>query len=266
MNLSNSELQKLFDISMSFGELDKIPLGKERPTVNSLVINGVKVGNKSVPTIVYIDQNDSVKVIMDKARKNKTAITKHQQIDRWVNNNLSEVLKAMTNQEGKRVSDYVSIIELPDGSFRVISVKKKGETSIDVEQDFITDIGGKFTASVSKNVFKNENILLTPNYTEEVTNFDLKEKEVLDKVYATEDIKNVEQKGVPPSTISPQTNSEIAKNFVSSLNPEDRRSVNRSFAAFEMTDQELVDEILDDYSNGNWASINEYLENLKNCK
>lgn len=266
VTLNNKELQELLDITLSYGELDLLKSNQSRPALNELDFRGVRVGSaKNVVTVVNLDDNDGVKVIMDKNRKTKSAIQKIQDIDRWVNNNLPQVKKAATDKNGKKVTNWLAVIETPNGELKLISLREKGNIPVDLTDDFVHNLGDKFTASTSTSVFKNSNMQVIPKVSESSFNIDLKDAEILGKVYNAEDVESIEKFGMDATDLNIQTNEEKVNDFINNLTPQEFSDINSRFATFEQTKEELANDIIDDYNAGMWSSVDDYLNDLKNC-
>lgn len=267
VTLSNAELNDFYETTMSYGELDKVPVGGERPLLRDLDFSGVKVGNKQVVTVAHIDANEGVQVMMDKTKKTPKAITKLQDVDKWVNNNLEEtILPAMTNKAGKRTTEHIAIVELPSGEYKVIPLKLNPGSKIQNNEEFVDGLGSEFTAAVTKSVFKGEGLAMIPKFTEEMLTFGLNDKKILNKVYPTEDANDLEAKTpLKPSAVSSAVNEELITNFGLSLDPSE---LNALFALYETNDASgVVSGIMDDYNNSlGFDSLEQYLEHIKNCK
>ena len=260
----NKAVQDMFEIKMSYGELDKVKVGQSRPSLGDLVINGVKIGSKSVITVLHVDANDSVKVIMDKNTRTKTTGKKLFDVDNWATNNFDKVKSAITTPAGERVTDYAAIIETPDGNYHVVSLREKVGAKVDPTEDYIKDLGDKFTASVSKNVFKNENINLIPKKSSVEVTIKLKGDNIISSIYSTEDVNELEKFGLGVTEANAALPTDVVVNdFVKGLGDLDYKKINSMFAVYELTSQELINEIMDDFNAGNWSSMDEYLEQLK---
>lgn len=259
VTLANEDLRSLVDLKMSQGELDLVKSKGQRPDLKDLSLPGVKVGSKMIPTVVNLDSNDSVKVLMDKARKSNNTVKKYQEIDRWANQHLDDIKRAMTNQDGERVTDNVAIIQTPAGDYRIVSLRAKEGVNLSSDEDFVDNLGDKFTASVSKNVFKGENIMVVPKETPESINLGLKDHTVISKVYETDDVNTLEKYGFDGQHTDEKTSEQKVDDFLNNLSEKDRQTLED----FNLTAKE---DILNDYQNGDWSSIEDYIDNIKNCK
>lgn len=263
IDLEGDDLKNLMDARISYGEYDKIGSGKDRPDLKDLSLPGVKVGTKLVPTVVNVDENGGIRVVMDKsARKGKSSYKKIQEIDRWVNNNLDNVTKTMTNNDGQRVTDYAAIIETPNKEYKVIPLRKKGEVDINLADDFVPDLGSKFTTAVSKDVFKNENLMIVPKYNEETINVNLKDTNPAATIYPTEDVAELEKSGVAAGEVHQDTHLQLAKDFVSSLTDEQKSKLGQELGQSDQVENKLIE----NYQNSEWSSMEDYLANIKECK
>lgn len=264
ITVDNKELLELFQINLSYGELDKVGTKETKPVLNDLDFKGVKVGNKSnVVTVVNIDENDSVSVIMDKIKKTPTAIKKLQELDRWANNNLQQIKNSITDNTGKKVTSWVAIIETPNGEYKIISLREK--EALKSDEEFIANLGDKFTSSVKKNVFKNQNMQVVPKVNETAVHIDLKDTEIMGKVYSAEDIDSIDKFGLYPSDLNVDSNEDKVKDFLNSLSVDEFSEINSKFAAFPQTKEELTNDIIDEYHASTWSSIDDFLNDLKNC-
>jgi len=260
----NKDAQDMFDIQMSYGELDLVNVGQARPILNDLVVNGVKVGNKSVVTVIHMDENDIAKVMMDRSTKSKTSTKKLYEIDNWTIKNTDKIKEALNNKRGERVTDYAAVIETPNGQYHLISLRLMKGEKLSTTEDYVTDLGTKFTASVSKNVFKNESISMIPKKGTGEVSINLKGSNIVSEIYVAEDINNLEKMGLDINQVSTsQSVHENVNNFIKEMGDIDFKKVNSMFAAYELTKDELISEILDDFNSGQWSSIDDYLENLK---
>jgi hypothetical protein len=267
LTVNNDDLTSTFDINMSQGELDKVPQKEARPDLSDLDYKGVTIGNKkNVPTVINIDENDNVRVVMDKVKRTANTGKKLQDVDRWANSNIDAIKAATSNLDGKKVTDWVAVIELPGGEYKLISLRQKAGQTVDLNDDYVLNLGDKFSSAVRKNVFKNESVGMVPKYKDESIEFTLKDAAVVNSVYSAEDIIASESFGVAPTDLNQGTNEEAVNNFLNSLSAEQVKNINANFAAFPMSNDELTQEILDDYQSGIWSSIDDYLDNLKNCK
>lgn len=267
ITLENKELADMFDISLSYGELDTVKSSEKRPMLKDLDFRGVKVGNRNnVITVVNIGTNyDGIRVVMDKSKATKTAKQKLQDMDRWANNNFAQIKAAITDKNGKRSTNWAAIVETPNGDFKIIALRENGNIPVDLNEDFVHNLGEKFTASVKPNVFKNSNMQIVPKVTETTVNINLKDTDILGKVYAAEDVESIEQFGLDPSDLNVQSNEEKVNDFLNLLTPDELSDLNSKFAAFEQTKEELVKDILDEYHASTWSSIEDFLNDLRNC-
>lgn len=267
ITLENKELNDLFDVSLSYGELDTVKSNETRPSLNDLEFRGVKVGNKSnVVTVVNLDNNyDGIRVVMDKSKATKSAKQKLQDLDRWANNHFAQIKDAITDKNGKRSTNWAAIIETPNGDFKIIALREKGNIPVDLTEDFVHNLGDKFTASVKTNVFKNSNLQVVPKVSEGTVNIDLKDADILGKVYAAEDVEDIEKFGLDPADLHIQSNEEKVNDFLNSLTADELVDLNSKFAAFEQTKEELAKDIIDEYHASTWSSIEDFLNDLKNC-
>lgn len=264
ITLSNTEVQKMFDIQMSYGQLDLVKTGQERPILDDLVVNGVKVGNKSVVTVIHMDDSDSVKVFMDKNTRTKNTGKKYFEMDTWANRNIDKLKDVMNNARGEKVTDYAAVIELPNGSFQPIALRVKKDAKINNADDYIPDLGSKFTSSTTKNVFKNESISMIPKRNTVDVEIKLRGDTIVSEVYPVQDITALEKNGLDVTGVQAvEPVDTVVNNFVKSLSKDDFKKVNSMFAAYELTAEELNSEILDDFNAGNWNSINDYFEQLR---
>ena len=266
MTLENKELQDLFDVNLSYGELDTVKANESRPTLNDLDFKGVTVGNrKNVVTVANLDEYDGVRVVMDKNKATKTAKQKLQDLDRWANNNVSQIKSAVTDKNGKRSTNWVAIVETPNGEYKIIALREKGNIPVDLNDDFVVNLGDKFSASVKTSVFKNSNMQVVPKVAEATINIDLKDAEIMGKVYAAEDVESIEQFGLDPTDLHTETNDEKVNSFLNSLSDDEVSEINSKFAAFPQTRDELAKDIIDEYHAGMWSNIEDFLNDLKNC-
>lgn len=259
ISLSNEELQKLVDIKPSVGEFDLLAKNADRPLLKDLNFSGIKIGGKQLPVVVNVDADDTVKVLMEKNRKNQATIKKYQEMDKWAVNNLDKVKAAMFDRDGVKLTDNVAIIEDPSGQYKVIALRTKGTFNPAEHEDFVEDLGSKFTAATTKAVFKNENLMIVPKQTEESINLGLKEHDVISKVYPTEDINTVEKFGLEPKVVVTETIDSKIEDFLKNPDPE----VKQSLEDFGLTSK---DALRVDFEEGDWSSIDDYLDNLRNCK
>lgn len=267
ITLTPAETAEAFDVNMSQGELDKVPQKEARPDLNDLDYKGVTVGNKkNVVTVVNIDDNDNVRVVMEKVKRTASTGKKLQDVDRWANQNIEAIKAATSNTDGKKVTPWVAVIELPGGEFKLVSLRQKAGQDVNLNDDYVVNLGEKFSSAVRKNVFKNESVAMVPKYKDKTIQFDLKDAAVVNSVYSAEDIISSESFGLNTSELSQSSNEEKVNEFLNSLTPEQLKNINGNFAAFPMSTDELTADILDDYQSGMWSSIDDYLDNLKNCK
>ena len=267
ITLDTKELNDMFDISLSYGELDTVKSNEKRPMLKDLDFRGVKVGNRNnVITVVNVDENyDGIRVVMDKSKSTKTAKQKLQDMDRWANNNFAQIKAAITDKNGKRSTNWAAIVETPNGDFKIITLRENGNIPVDLTEDFVHNLGEKFTASVKTNVFKNSNMQIVPKVVETTVSINLKDADILGKVYAAEDVESIEQFGLDPSDLDIQSNDEKVNTFLNSLSPDELVDLNSKFASFEQTKEELAKDILDEYHASTWSSIDDFLNDLKNC-
>jgi mRNA-degrading endonuclease HigB of HigAB toxin-antitoxin module len=259
VTLSAEELKGLVDLKMSQGELDLVKSKETRPTLGQLALPGVKVGQKMIPTVVNLDSNDAVKVLMDKAKKTGNTVKKYQDVDKWANQHLDDIKRAMTNQNGDKITDNVAIIETAGGDYRIIALQPKEGVDLSKEEDFVEGLGDKFTAAVNKNVFKNENIMVVPKQTPESINMGLKDHTVVSKVYETDDIDTLEKYALNGKHSDQPTTEQTVDTFLNNLNDKDRQTLED----FNITTRE---DIMNDFMQGDWSSIEDYIDNIKNCK
>jgi hypothetical protein len=259
VTLANEDLKSLVDLKMSQGELDLVKSRDQRPNLKDLSMPGVKVGGKMVPTVVNLDSNDSVKVLMDKVKKSGGLIKKYQEVDRWANQHLDDIKRAMTNQDGERVTDNVAVIETPSGNYRIISLRGKEGVDLTNEEDFVDGLGDKFTASVNKNVFKGENIMVVPKQTPESINVGLKDHAVVSKVYPTDDIDTLEKYGSNIQHSEINSSEEVVDTFLNNAN----ENLKQDLEDMHLNSREAI---MNDFVHGNWDSISDYLDNFTNCK
>jgi hypothetical protein len=262
--IPNQDVQKMFDIQMSYGELDLVKTGQARPDLGELVVNGVKVGNKSVMTVVHLDDSNAIRVFMDKNTRTRNTGKKYFEMDVWANRNVEKILEVMNNLRGEKVTDYAAIIELPNGTFQPIALRLKKDANINQAEDYIPDMGTKFTASTSKNVFKNESVSLIPKKNTIEAAITLRGNNIISEVYPTQDVTALEKAGLDIQQAAPvEPVDTVVNNFVKSLSEDDFKKVNSMFAAYTLTAEELNSELIDDFNAGSWSSINDYLEQLK---
>lgn len=265
--LNNSELSNFYDTTMSYGELDKVAVGGERPLLKDLDFSGVRVGNKQVVTVAHIDANDGVQVMMDKTKKTPKTIQKLQAVDKWVNANLeSTVIPAMTNKADKRVTEHVAIVELPSGEYKVIPLKLNAGSSIKNNEEFVDHLGSEFTAAVNKNVFKGEGLAMIPKFTEEMLTFGLNPQEITKQIYPAEDVNDLEAKTpVKTSAVSSAAHSETILQFGLSLG---KSELSNLYKLYDAKDASEVEEgLLDGYNNAlGFDNLEQYLEHIKECK
>ena len=259
ITLSNDELRKLVDLKPSVGELDLVKGKDQRPDLKDIAFSGVKIGGKSIPTVANIDNNDAVKILMDKGRKSSGLLKKYQEVDRWANAHINDLKAAMFDKNGTKVTSNVAIVESPSGDYKIVSLKAKGDFNPDNHEDFVDGLGSKFTAATTKNVFKNENIMVVPKQTDEVINLDLKEHQIVSKVYETDDIDTLEKYGLNPSKITPETTDTKIDQFLTALSDKDRQTLDD----FSLNTKESI---RTDFEQGDWSSIDDYIDNIKNCK
>jgi hypothetical protein len=266
ITIDNNELQDLFEVNMSYGELDKIGVKQSRPLLNDLDFRGVKVGNKNnVITVVNLDDQDGVRIVMDKTKRTTSVLKKLQDLDKWANVNVQQIKTALTDSKGAKVSNWAAIVETPNGEYKVISLRETGSIPLDVADDFVVNLGEKFTASVTKTVFKNQNMQVVPKVTESSVNIDLKDAEVLGKIYPAEDIESIEKFGMDVTDLNTSSNEDKVNNFINDLTEDEFSEINSKFAAFPQTKEELANDILDEYHASSWSSIEDFLNDLKNC-
>lgn len=258
VTLSNEELKGLMDLKMSQGELDLVKSKEKRPDLKELTLPGVKVGNKMIPTLVNLDSNDAIKVVMDKAKKSKGTIGKYYDVDRWANQNIEQIKAAMTDQDGQKVTDNVAIIETKDGSYKIISLRAKEGVKVG-DEDFVDDLGSKFTTSVNKNVFKNENIMVVPKDTEEKINLNLEDHKVVSEVFPQDDIDSLQKWGINPQEATPIQSDQIVDDFLQNAN----EGLKQDLEDMGLNSKEAI---LNDFQNGDWGSLQDYLDDFKNCK
>lgn len=257
--LNNDQVQEMFEPSLSYGEFDKVPTGQERPNLAELQFSGVMVGKKQVPTVIHIDANDSIMVMMEKTKRTKNTNTKYYDVDRWANNNLDTIVSAITNSDGRRVTEYVGVIELPNGEYRIIPLRKKKESKIDNTDDFVTNLGNDFTAATSKNVFKNESIMMVPKYKEDIVSFDLLDATIAKKVYPAEDIDSLEKFGLSPADAQQETHEDRITSFTATLSQEQLTKFNKLYPSGI--------NLIDEYNNSiGFSNLQDYLEYIKECK
>ena len=213
-----------------------------------------------MPTVVDLDTNGNVKVYMDKSRTNNNVIKKYQDVDRWANANIDKIQAAITDRDGSRVSNQAAIVELPNGEYRVVSVKPKEGYNISKEDEFVSNLGDKFTAAVSKKVFKNESVMAVPKVSEETINIEQKsEDKILANVYPGEDIETFSKLGLPLSEYSVQTTDSKIEDFLKSASPELKQDL-------EDMGIHTKEAMLNDYAQGRWSSIDDYLKDAADCK
>lgn len=259
ITLTNDEVKQLVDLKPSVGELDLVKSKENRPLLKDLTYSGVRMGGKSIPTIVNVDGNDSVKVLMDKARKNPALVKKYQEVDRWANNNLDQIKNAMFDRNGTKVTDNVAVVESPSGEYKIVSLKAKEGFNINDHDDFVEDLGNKFTAATTKNVFKNENIMVVPKITEETASINLNEHEIVSKVYDAQDVDVLEKYGFKPGDVKTETTDTKVEEFLQNATESEKQDLED----FGLTTKEAI---LEDFHNGEWSNIDDYLNNLRNCK
>lgn len=264
VTLGNKEVQQMFEIQMSYGQLDLVKVGQPRPDLNDLVINGVKVNSKSVITVIHMDDSDAVKIFMDKNTRTKNTGKKYYEMDTWANRNLDKLKDVMNNARGEQATEYAAIVELPNGSFQPIALRVKKDAKINMADEYIPDLGSKFTASVTKNVFKGESVSMIPKRNTVEATITLRGGNVVSEVYPAQDITALEKNGIDVTGVqSDQPVDIVVNNFVKSLTSQDFKKVNSMFAAYTLTEEELNSELLDDFNAGNWSSIDDYFEQLK---
>lgn len=260
--LTNKEVQEMFDVQMSYGELDLVNVGQDRVDLGDLAINGVKVGNAKAITVLHTDENGVIRVMMDKKMGSKTVSSKYYEIDRWANNNSDAINKAAQNRRGEKVTDYTAIIETPNGDKHVIALRLKKDAKI-IDSDYDANLGTKFTSSTTKNVFKNESVSLIPKKTSVEATIKLKGDAIISNVYPTENVESLEKFGViitdALETLPVET---VVNNFIKSADAVTIKKINSMFAAYPLTPDELATEIIDDFNAGNWDTLNSYLEQL----
>jgi hypothetical protein len=259
ITLTNEELNKLVDLKPSVGELDLVKSKDARPLLKDLTYSGVRQGGKSIPTIVNVDGNDSIKVLMDKSRKNSALVKKYQEIDRWANNNLDHIKAAMFDRNGTKVTDNVAIVETPNGEYKVVSLKAKESFKPEDHDDFVDNLGSQFTAATTKNVFKNENIMVVPKITDESTSINLADHEIVSKVYDGQDVDVLEKYGFKPGDVKPDTTDAKVEDFLRTANESEKQDLED----FGLTTKQAI---LDDFHQGEWSNIDDYINNLRNCK
>jgi hypothetical protein len=259
ITLTNEELNKLVDLKPSVGELDLVKSKDARPLLKDLTYSGVRQGGKSIPTIVNVDGNDSIKVLMDKSRKNSALVKKYQEIDRWANNNLDHIKTAMFDRNGTKVTDNVAIVETPNGEYKVVSLKAKESFKPEDHDDFVDNLGSQFTAATTKNVFKNENIMVVPKITDESTSINISDHEIVSKVYDGQDVDVLEKYGFKPGDVKPDTTDAKIEDFLRTANESEKQDLED----FGLTTKQAI---LDDFHQGEWSNIDDYINNLRNCK
>jgi hypothetical protein len=264
ISIANKELQEAFDTVLSYGELDKVKSNESRPLLKDLDYSGIKVGSKkNVITVVNIDDTDSVRVVMDKVKRTSATAKKLQSVDKWANDNVDQIKPATLDSNGKKVTSWVAVVETPNGEYKIISLREKETVGID--EDYVYNLGAKFTASVKTSVFKNQNMQMIPKVNETSTQINLKDTEILGKVFTAEDIESIEQFGLDASDLVVETNDEKVNSFLNSLTPEELSEINGKFAAFPQTAEELARDIMDEYNSSTWSSIDDFLNDLRNC-
>lgn len=261
VTLDAVSLKDIADLKISYGELDLIKGKQNRPDLKDLKFSGIKVGNKSVPVVVNLDENDNIKVLMEKSRKGKNTFNQYQKIDKWANANLDRIVDAMTDKSsGTRLTDNVAIIETPDGEYKIISLRQKEGVDLSKENDFVENLGSKVTTSTSKDVFKNEGIMIVPKESEEKINIGLKENSILSQVYKGEDISTIEKSAAPIEKTQISSAAQQVEDFLrdAERNPTLKQDLND----LRLNDKEAI---LGDFEAGDWSSMEDYLSNLKNC-
>jgi hypothetical protein len=259
VTLSGEDLKALVDLKMSQGELDLVKSKGKRPDLKDLSIPGVKVGNKMIPTVVNLDENGAVKVLMDKSKKTGKTVSKYQEVDKWANQHLDDIKKAMTDQDGEKVTDNVAIIETPSGDYKIISLRAKEGVNLNDQEDFVDNLGDKFTASVTDKVFKNQGLMIVPKEATETGTINLNDHKIVAEVYETDDIDSLEKFGLNPEHTDEKTTEQKVDEFLKDLSDKDRQTLED----FNLTAKE---DIMNDYQNGEWSSIEDYIDNIKNCK
>lgn len=259
VTLEGDDLKDLVDLKMSQGELDLVKRKDIRPDLKDLSMPGVKVGSRMVPTVVNVDENNAVKVLMEKTKKNRSTISKYQDVDRWANQHLDDIKKAMTDRDGQTVTNNVGIIETASGDYKIISLKAKEGVNVDGEDDFVDSLGSKFTTSVTKNVFKNENIMVVPKESAQKINLDMTDHKIISKVYVQDDVDSLENFSLNAQHTDEKTVGQKIDDFLSNLSDKDRKTL------VDMNSTKKVD-IMNDYIQSNWSSIEDYIDNIKNCK
>ena len=262
ITLNAEDLKDIADLKMSYGELDLLKSKENRPNLGDLKFPGVKVGSKYVPVVVNVDDNDNIKVLMDKGRKGKNAFNKYQQVDKWANANVDKIIAAMTEKNtGARLTDNVGIIETPDGEYKIISLRTKEGVDLSKEDDFVENLGSKVTASTNKNVFKNEGIMIVPKESDEKLNIGLKENAILSQIYKGEDASVIEKTATESPVQSSVTSTEQQiDDFLE--DSKKNQQLTEDLNDLKLNNREAI---LLDYQNGDWSSIEDYIENLKNC-
>jgi hypothetical protein len=260
VTLDADQLKQIADLKMSYGELDLVQGDKNRPDLKDLKFSGVKIGNKTVPVIVNVDDSGAIKVLMDKGRNGKNVFAKYQQLDKWANQNSERILDALTDKGGRRITDNAAIIETPDGDFKIISLRTKEGVDLSKEDDFVENLGSKVTASVAKGVFKNEGVMIVPKETDQKINIGLKEQKVISQIYPTEDINSLEK----APAVEPQAQQHVdntaqqVDDFLNNAQGE----LKQDLEDMRLNSREAI---LNDFQQGDWSSIDDYLDNLKNC-
>jgi hypothetical protein len=261
VTLGADMLKGIADLKMSYGEFDLVKGDKNRPDLKDLKFPGVKVGNKVIPTVVNVDENGGIKVLMDKGRNGKSVYNKYQQVDKWANANSEQILAAITDKGGSRATDNAAIIETPDGDFKIVSLRTKEGVDLSKEDNFVENLGSKVTAATSKDVFKNEGIMIVPKESDEKINVGLKEQKVISQIYPTEDINTLEKSpAVPPAEqLHVDNTAQIVDNFLNDA----RDDLKQDLEDMRLDSREAI---LNDFQNGEWSNIQDYLDDLSQCK
>ncbi len=257
-NLTSEELSKMFDLSVNYGQLDYAD-NANRPLLKDLSLRGVKIGANQVITVINLDDTDSTKVIMDKAAKGKKAFTKFLDVDKWANNNIDVIKKALESESGKRRSNYVAVVELPDGSYQPISLRLNPGASLNVESDYVADLGSKFTSAVTEKVFEGPSIQLGVKGVNVTTSLSL-DSSLFSQIYSNDDIEELEKLGLHPDNTVDETNESKINEFLLGLSEENVLSLQDAGLG-------TMDEIMDSYFNTEgFSNIEDFIENIKNCK
>lgn len=254
--IKNENLKGIAEVNVSPGELDKIPVGSSRPDLKDLTYSGVKIGNKHVPTVVNLDSADGIQVLMDKTNKSKAFVSKFRDVDKWANDHIDNIKAALSDNTGRRVGDYVGIIEIPNGDYRIISLRQKVNTDLSTTNDFVEDLGSKFTTAVSKDVFKNEGLSIIPKYNEEtqIADLGLKSNKVAAVVYPTENIEEIEKLGIPATKFNANEKIDKINSFLNSV------SIKNGFEASSL------ETLTNSEAFGSRPELKNYIENVLNKK